>query len=55
MPIFFADIDECATNAHQCDDICTNTDGSYNCSCSAGSTLDPVTLRKCVGEYFILL
>jgi hypothetical protein len=31
------DIDECATNAHNCSEnaTCTDTEGSYNCSCKA--------------------
>lgn len=32
------DIDECATDAHQCNptQICINTDGGYTCSCTDG-------------------
>ena len=33
------DVDECKTSNGQCDDICTNTDGSYQCSCHDGYTL----------------
>lgn len=33
------DVDECATGRHECDDLCTNTEGSYICSCSAGKLL----------------
>ena len=34
----FSDIDECARNLSRCDENaeCTNTDGSYNCSCNNG-------------------
>ena len=37
-----ADIDECATNQDDCDAnaVCTNTLGSYLCSCGAGFTLN---------------
>ena len=32
------DIDECATGNGGCDQICTNTPGSYQCSCNVGFT-----------------
>ena len=34
----FADINECSTNMSKCDENakCTNTPGSYNCSCNSG-------------------
>ncbi|XP_078370477.1 uncharacterized protein LOC144654268 isoform X2 [Oculina patagonica] len=32
------DIDECATNNGGCDQICTNTPGSYRCGCHMGYT-----------------
>ena len=32
---------------------CTNTEGSYNCSCDAELfKTDPNDLRKCVGKYY---
>ena len=34
------DIDECALGTHGCDQTCTNTPGSYTCSCRSGYTLD---------------
>ena len=34
-----SDINECAENDHLCEGTCTNTVGSYRCSCSAGYTL----------------
>ena len=37
---FVIDIDECATNQHQCNQDCTNNDGSYTCSCVDGFRLD---------------
>ena len=33
------DINECATNNGSCDHICTNTNGSYTCSCYDGYSL----------------
>ena len=35
------DIDECSLSLNICDQICTNTPGSYNCSCELGYTLNP--------------
>ena len=31
---FVSDINECADNSDICGDVCINTMGSYNCSCS---------------------
>jgi hypothetical protein len=39
----FLDIDECTTNADNCDDTnggCTNTEGSFTCSCYTGHNLE---------------
>ena len=33
------DIDECAADTDGCDQGCTNTDGSFECSCNSGYTL----------------
>ena len=48
----FTDIDECATDADNCDDtngICTNTEGSFTCACNAGFNGDGVT---CSGNQY---
>ncbi|KAI6658140.1 Tyrosine kinase receptor Cad96Ca [Oopsacas minuta] len=35
------DMDECSNSAdNNCDQVCTNTNGSYTCSCNIGFTLD---------------
>ncbi|XP_071478891.1 bone morphogenetic protein 1 homolog [Diadema antillarum] len=36
---FFADVDECEDSNGNCQHICTNTLGSYTCSCQNGFTL----------------
>ncbi|KAK6927731.1 Protein kinase domain [Dillenia turbinata] len=36
LPLGCQDIDECAEGTHQCEEICTNTPGSYRCSCRHG-------------------
>ena len=39
MLILFADIDECQTDEHNCNQTCTNTNGYFECSCRAGYSL----------------
>ena len=38
--VFFTDIDECSVNNGGCNQTCTNSIGSYQCSCSSGFTLN---------------
>ena len=47
-----SDVNECAMNMSRCDDNanCTNTDGSYNCSCNHGYEGDGF---NCTGNYLI--
>jgi hypothetical protein len=35
---YFSDVNECASNTHNCNDnaICTNTNGSFTCVCKNG-------------------
>lgn len=33
------DVDECATGVHQCSQLCTNLNSTYECSCRKGFTL----------------
>ena len=35
------DVNECLANNGDCDQKCTNTPGSYYCSCDSGFYLDP--------------
>ena len=44
-----ADIDECGMDG-ACDQTCTNTDGSFVCSCDSGYALDG-NGRDCNGTY----
>lgn len=37
---FYIDIDECAEDDHNCDDVCLNTMGSFSCGCRKGFSLD---------------
>ena len=53
-----ADINECAEGIDDCVQICTDTDGSYVCSCAPGYLLtndsrgcDGVSLLKCTGQF----
>ena len=50
--ILFVDINECATNNGNCSQYCTNTAGSYLCTCVAGYILNSDN-RTCIG-WFIL-
>ena len=45
----FSDIDECQTNNGGCNQTCTNTIGSFECSCGTGYTLAPDDL-DCDGK-----
>ena len=36
----YKDIDECSNGTHQCAHNCTNTIGSYTCSCDSGYQLN---------------
>ncbi|KAH9514277.1 hypothetical protein Btru_028587 [Bulinus truncatus] len=52
-----ADIDECAINSYNCEQICENTQGKYNCKCKDGYKLNidrttciKTDIDKCLGE-----
>jgi len=40
IDLCFSDIDECETENGGCEQTCTNNDGSFDCSCDAGYTLN---------------
>ena len=47
----FEDINEC-NGDHECDQVCTNTDGSFVCSCDDGYLLQ-ADGRTCEGISYI--
>ena len=46
------DIDECASGSAGCEQVCTNTVGSFTCSCNTGFTLSSGTF--CTGKSYYL-
>ena len=34
-----SDVDECAVSSDDCQQVCTNNDGGYSCSCRSGYNL----------------
>lgn len=44
-----SDIDECTIENGGCETFCTNSEGSYECSCHSGYALMP-DLRSCTGK-----
>ena len=52
---FIADIDECLQGTARCNQGCTNTEGSYICTCNSGYQLHHNDLSLCVGTLYSLL
>ena len=49
--IIYTDINECARNDGDCDDVCTNLQGSHQCSCVKGNlTLNQKDKQTCIGK-----
>ena len=44
-----SDNDECTLGTDECNQICSNTDGSYNCFCKTGYELE-LDGHTCVGK-----
>ena len=47
------DINECAMFNGNCSQVCTNTDGGYECSCSAGYQFDDDNVT-CNGKPYLV-
>ena len=50
---FLKDINECAVNNGDCEQLCNNSIGSYWCSCLTGYTLDTNNMN-CSGTQIII-
>lgn len=48
FPILITDINECDTNNENCEQICENSQGSYQCKCHSGFSLHKK--HKCYGK-----
>lgn len=46
------DIDECTIENGGCETFCTNSEGSYDCSCNVGYALMP-DMRSCTGRKIV--
>ena len=49
LVLFVIDVDECSMTESPCSQDCSNTDGSFVCSCTNGYTLDSDG-RACIGK-----
>ena len=47
------DIDECQRDTDGCSQICTNTIGSYICSCNSGYRLN-TDRHTCNGKFYLI-
>ena len=46
-----ADIDECFSEVDGCSQVCTNTEGSFECSCWPGFQVVDGMPEACEGDY----
>ena len=55
--LMYTDIDECVSGVHDCHSSasCTNTAGSYTCSCNNPYTGDGKACKMAAGEYPTLI
>ena len=44
-----SDVNECRSGSNDCEELCVNTEGSYECDCSVGYALATDGLN-CIGE-----
>lgn len=51
MVIFSVDVNECSTMNGGCDDLCSNTNGSFLCSCGSSGFLLGDDGQSCVGMF----
>ena len=51
---FNVDIDECANNTDNCNQTCTNTEGSFVCGCHDGYLLEGNGI-SCNGMYWEII
>ena len=54
MYVPISDTNECKLNSSGCSQNCTNTIGSYNCSCYNGYQLN-ADVKHCNGKYLFIL
>ena len=55
MYMFLTDIDECSVTANGgCEQVCTNTIGSFFCECTDGFELDENTFN-CTGKLIVIV
>ena len=49
------DIDECASSNGGCQSLCTNSPGSFACSCASGYQPSSVDVTICVGRFSLYI
>ena len=52
--LYFVDVNECTEFLSGCDHNCTNSIGSFSCSCKDGYVLHD-NQRSCIGKIFMVL